>query len=114
MKVIVQDICSKEYLSEDGQWVTSTAQAMDFSTLLRAYHFARENTSGRFQVLLYCEEDQYSACIIEGEGTAELEAAVPGAPVPAAADNFVRLAEKPGCSIWSRSNRFDWVGNPLN
>jgi hypothetical protein len=113
MKVIIQDICSKEYLSEDGQWVSARAQARDFLTLLRAYHFGCENTSGRFQVLLYCEEDDYSACIIEGVGHADVYSftSVTTQPEPV---QFTRHIEQPVHPVWARTERFDWVGNPLN
>jgi hypothetical protein len=71
MKVIIQDLRTKAYFSADGRWVTDKSDATDFLTLLRAYHFARINTSGRFEVLLYCPEDDYSAGIITGIGISD-------------------------------------------
>jgi hypothetical protein len=114
MKVIIQDIRSGEYLSENGQWVATEAEARDFFTLLRAYHFAHQNITGRFQVLLYCEEDQYSACIIEGVGTADFKAETSSATVQTQTIEFVRKTNAPVRAMWSRAIRFDCTANPLN
>jgi hypothetical protein len=114
MKVIIQDICSKEYLSEDGQWVSARAQARDFYTLLRAYHFGCKKASGRFQVLLYCEEDDYSSCIIEGIGSADADTFTPPVAAQPEPVHFARRNEKPVRAVWARTERFDWIGNPLN
>lgn len=71
MKVIIQDIAGSEFLATDGRWVTDKAQAQDFYTLLRAYHFALANTTVPFRVLLHCPEDDYSVSIIDGVGKAD-------------------------------------------
>ena len=73
VKVIVQDLKSGQYLSTTGQWVAAREDAGDFFTLLHAYHFARNNTNRRFQVLLYCPDDQYCAGIISGTGISAAE-----------------------------------------
>jgi len=70
MKVIVQDLETGAYLSGDGGWVATEAEARDFLTLMRAYVFARDNTCKRFRILLHCPDDLYSATIIAGVGTA--------------------------------------------
>lgn len=71
MKVIVQNIAARKFLGRDGRWVVDQAEARDFCTLLRAYHFAEANTSVRFRVLLHSPDDGYSANIIEGVGHAD-------------------------------------------
>ena len=81
MKVIVQNLHTKEYLAADGRWVADMADANDFLTLLRAYHFARIHTSRGFEVLLYCPEDDYSAGIITGIGIADSPAPTDSEPV---------------------------------
>ena len=71
MKVIIQDIAAREFLGENGEWVSDKSMARNFHTLLRAYHFAQSNTSIHFRVLLHCPDDDYSASIIEGFGIAD-------------------------------------------
>jgi hypothetical protein len=72
MRVIIQDLDTKKFLSADGRWVVNKAEARDFQTLLRAYHFAKENTAGNFEVMLHCPDDDYSAGIVSGVGNAEV------------------------------------------
>jgi hypothetical protein len=74
VKVIIQDLDSRHYLSPTGQWVAGREDAEDFHTLLHAYHFARNNTNRNFQVLLYCPDDQFCSSIISGTGITALEA----------------------------------------
>ena len=114
MKVIVQDIETGEYLADSGEWVTTPAEARDFLTLLRAYNFAKETISGRFQVLLYCPEDQYSACIIEGEGLVDSLTKSSSTMTQVKTAPFVRKAAHKMNSAWSQFSRFNWVGNELN
>ena len=68
MKVIIQNAATGRYLASDGQWVADREDARDFHTLLHGYHYAKDHLAGRFQVLLYCPDDQYCASIISGEG----------------------------------------------
>jgi hypothetical protein len=68
MKVIIQDAKTKRFFSDDGRWVADEEDAKDFISLMRAYHFAKQFTSGRFEVLLYCPDDNYRKSMIEGEG----------------------------------------------
>ena len=68
VKVLVQDIATSRYLARDGSWVASREDARDFISLLPAYCFARDHTSCTFQVLLYCQEDNFCASIIAGQG----------------------------------------------
>jgi hypothetical protein len=83
MKVIIQDIAAHKFLAENGHWSNDKCDAQDFFSLLRAYHFAQSNVSGRFQVLLHCPDDGYVACIIEGVGAvAEQEIAEVAFDVP--------------------------------
>jgi hypothetical protein len=70
MKVLIKEIDSDRYLSVNGQWVTAADHAKDFLALIPAYNFAKQNTSARFQVVLYCSEDNYRQGIIEGKGEA--------------------------------------------
>jgi len=81
MKVIVYNLQTRKYLGADGGWVVEKADAADFMTLLRAYHFARINTSGGFEVLLHCQEDDYCASIITGIGIADSQTPVDSEPV---------------------------------
>jgi hypothetical protein len=81
MKVIVLNLHTKEYLAANGAWVADKAGANDFLTLLRAYHFARINTSRGFEVLLHCLEDDYCASIITGIGIANSNAPMDSEPV---------------------------------
>jgi hypothetical protein len=103
MKVIIEDMVAREFLAEDGQRVADKADARDFFTLLRAYHFAQANTSGRFRVLLHCPEDNYSASIIEGIGMAEVDPAGPDATVSVS----LPLVKKP---IMPSRDDFHWPG----
>src|ERR1700722_7357129 len=100
MKVLIQDIGTGEYLAADGNWVATPRDARDFQTLLRAYNFARENISGRFQVLLYCPEDHYSACIIEGVGSADASAETADTMVQVKQAPYVRKSALPEHSNW--------------
>lgn len=68
MKVIVQDATTKRYLSTNGRWVLAENDAQDFLSLMRAYNYATHFTSRRFEVVLYCPDDNYRTTIIEGEG----------------------------------------------
>jgi hypothetical protein len=68
MKVIVQDAKTKRYLSATGRWVAAENDAQDFLSLVRAYNYATHFTSRRFEVVLYCPDDNYRTTIIEGEG----------------------------------------------
>jgi hypothetical protein len=70
MKVIIRDLESRKYLSAHGRWVPAAHEAKDFIALVPAYNFAKENTCGRFQVILYCPEDNYHKSIIDGTGMA--------------------------------------------
>jgi hypothetical protein len=74
VKVIIQDLKSRHYLSPTGQWVADREDAGDFHTLLHAYHFARNNTNRSFHVLLYCPDDQFCSSIISGTGITAVEA----------------------------------------
>jgi hypothetical protein len=81
MKVIVYNLQTRKYLAENGGWVADKADAADFMTLLRAYHFGRINTSSGFEVLLHCSEDDYCASIITGIGIADSQTPVDSEPV---------------------------------
>jgi hypothetical protein len=119
MKVIIQDTKTKAYLSADGRWVANIAEAQDFLTLLRAYHFAKEATSRNFEVLLHCPEDDYSAGIINGVGTGNLEAAnvaaaIEVAPIETESSWSSRLVtSKPAASRFTL-NFLDTTRNHLN
>jgi hypothetical protein len=114
MKVIVQDIETGAYLSANGRWVAAQADARDFFTLLRAYHFAKDNTARRFQVLLHCPDDQYSAGIITGVGMAAAneEAAVVPAKTQVSSLRVQTIFKSR--NVVSLSNRFNWTRNDLN
>jgi hypothetical protein len=119
MKVIVQDLETGAYLSADGRWVAAKSDARDFLTLLRAYHFAKDNTSKHFQVLLHSPDDEYCSCIIDGMGTAMANAKAANAeaavmPVKAPTAIFRQPAEFRRRSFRSYSNRLDWTRNELN
>jgi hypothetical protein len=103
MKVIIEDMAAREFLAADGQWVADKADARDFFTLLRAYHFAQANISGRFRVLLHCIEDDYSASIIEGIGMADVDPADSDATVNVS----LPVVEKP---IMPARDDFHWPG----
>src|ERR1700721_425630 len=81
MKVIVYSLQTRKYLAANGRWVADKADATDFLTLLRAYHFGRINTSGSFEVLLHCPEDDYCASIITGIGITDSQTPVDSEPV---------------------------------
>ena len=66
VKVIIQEVESNRYLSGNGQWVNSATIAEDFITILQAYTFAKNYTSGPFRVVLHDED--YSKDILEGVG----------------------------------------------
>jgi hypothetical protein len=89
MKVIIQDLETNRYFAPSGRWVMAPDAAENFYSILPAYHFAKQNVSGRFKVILYCADDQYSKSIIEGVGQdvgEEIsELATPYTPVKAAA-----------------------------
>lgn len=70
MKVIIQNKETSLYFLARGLWSVRPDDAQDFLTLMPAYQFAQHNVSGRFQVVLYCADDQYHASIIEGNGAA--------------------------------------------
>lgn len=74
VKVIIQDLETRHYLSPTGQWVADREDARDFQTLLNAYHFARNTTNRSFHVLLYCPDDQFCTSIISGTGITAVEA----------------------------------------
>ena len=69
VKVIIKDLETKRYLSANGRWVTAERDAQDFVSILPAYNFAKNFMSRRFEVVLYCADDDYRATIITGEGT---------------------------------------------
>ncbi|MDB6123975.1 MAG: hypothetical protein JWQ71_2968 [Pedosphaera sp.] len=71
MKVIIRDQETRKYLSSNGRWVPTAHDAKDFLALVPAYNFAKENTCCRFQVVLYCPEDNYYKSIIDGTGMAD-------------------------------------------
>jgi hypothetical protein len=110
MKVIVQDLETGSYLSADGRWVEDQADARDFLTLMRAYNFARDNTSKHFRVLLHSPDDQYCSSIIDGMGLAvtNAEEAVPPVKIPIAFDeqNLMLNRARHVCSSRYR-HRFD-------
>jgi hypothetical protein len=112
MKVIVQDIDTGLYLSADGAWVVEEDAARDFRTLLRAFHFATDNVACRFQVLLYSADDDYVACIIEGEGKAEPAPSPRGHAVEEAI-SFPRTGGHAHTGYF-RGVRFDETRNRLN
>ena len=114
MKVIIQDIAADTFVAENGLWATDKFDAQDFFSLLRAYHFAQSNISGRFRVLLHCPDDGYMACIIEGVGTvAEEEIAEVAFEVPISKSNRPHSMEKTSPeTVWS--NRFDAAKLHLN
>ena len=114
MKVIVQDIANQLYLAAHGAWVADAASARDFRTLLRAFHFATDNVACRFQVLLYCEDDDYVACIIEGEGKAEAAEFAPRPPAEAPVTGFYHNPRNHAALEFSRGIRFDETRNHLN
>ena len=114
MKVIVQDISTKQFLAEDGGWVESEIEARDFFTLLRAFHFATGRLLGRFQVLLHCPDDDYSACIIEGEGMARVSAPVTQIQKVSTSGQFYRNAVIASRLNSTRGNRLDASKNYLN
>jgi hypothetical protein len=68
MKVLIQNVVTKRYLSACGRWVGAADDAKDFYALIPAYHFARQHTEGRFTVVLYSPDDNYCMNIIDGEG----------------------------------------------
>jgi len=112
MKVIVQDLRSKAYLATDGRWVMEKPDAADFHSLLRAYHFARNSTSGTFQVLLYSPEDGYCAGIVTGVGIADLN--TPTAPEPVAIKQLVARNNFSAQSHARFRLHFDQTNNHLN
>jgi hypothetical protein len=114
MKVIVQDIATKLYLAAHGAWAPDAASARDFRTLLRAFHFATDNVACRFQVLLYCEDDDYVACIIEGEGNAEATALAPRAQAVEQVAGFSRTLSGNARTGFFRGIRLDETRYHLN
>jgi hypothetical protein len=70
MKILVQDLETCRFLSVNGSWVAEKDAARDFHSLLPAYQYARDFTSRRFQVLLYCPDDRFCVSMIAGEGIA--------------------------------------------
>jgi hypothetical protein len=112
MKVIVQNIATGLYLSADGAWVAEEDAARDFGTLLRAFHFATDNVACRFQVMLYSADDDYVACIIEGDGQAE-PAPSPRGQAAEAAISFSRIGGYAHTGFF-RGIRFDETRNHLN
>ncbi len=74
MKVIVQDLETMRFLAAGDCWVANRDDARDFFSLLPAYYFARDHTSRRFQIVLYCPEDHFCASIIAGKGIAPADA----------------------------------------
>jgi hypothetical protein len=83
MKIVIQNTETQHYLSA-GRWVSAADDADDFVAILRAYKFAREHTSGHFQIVLYCPEDEYVTNIIDGMGMrpAKTMAAANGIQLP--------------------------------
>jgi hypothetical protein len=117
VKVIIQNPETRRYLSANGRWVATEDDARDFVSLLPAYHFARNHTSGRFRVMLYCDEDNYRTTIAEGTGTGvdRFEGApayLPAAPVKA---NDVNRDQAKQSSQWLRLfTGLAGVGSHLN
>jgi hypothetical protein len=70
MKVIIRDLETRKYFSPNGQWVAAAIDAKDFCALVPAYNFAKQNTRVRFQIILYCPDDNYHTGIIDGMGMA--------------------------------------------
>ncbi len=68
MKIVIQNVESQGYLAASGAWTGNAGEAEDFEAILRAYKFARDHTSGHFQIVLYCAEDNYIKNIIDGMG----------------------------------------------
>ena len=121
MKVIVQDSHTGSYLSDNGAWVATRAEARDFLTLLRAYTFAQKNTSVQFKVLLHCPEDKYCTTIIDGIGLADSHTESTSAVVqvqPHQVKPFLprrlAIANPRGIRPQALAHRFNWTGNPFN
>lgn len=115
MKVIVQDLETGAYLSADGRWVATKADARDFFTLLRAYHFAKDNTTKHFQVLLHCPDDQYSARMIDGMGMAAANQEAVSSPAPQAKTPLFRQQTTARSrSVLTLTDRIRWLRNDLN
>lgn len=106
MKVIVQDARTKRFLSATGRWVTSETDAQDFLSLMRAYNYATQFTSRRFEVVLYCPDDNYRTTIIEGEGTIaeEFSESVFCGEVQGATIKQVSLKKAGDSHQWTRFN----------
>ncbi|HEX3627373.1 MAG TPA: hypothetical protein VH280_18355 [Verrucomicrobiae bacterium] len=107
MRVIIQDLETKAYLSESGRWVLNKADARDFETLLRAYLFAEKNTSCKFEVLLHCLDDGYTSGIIKGVGTAveKIPAVVESDATETVWHREMFLENRRGGLIWILSTR---------
>jgi len=106
MKVIIQDAETKRYLSTNGRWVAAENDAQDFMSLLPAYNFAKNFTSGRFEVVLYSPDDNYRTSIIEGEGKGSdsAEAVVSCVVVGYAKGKQAKHKKAGDPSVWSRFN----------
>jgi hypothetical protein len=111
MKVIVQDLETGRYLSADGRWVADRTNARDFGTLLRAYHFAKDNTSKHFQVLLHSTDDEYCSCIIDGMGLASANAEAVVAGAKESTSMFREPATIRPRNFWTYSKRIKWSDN---
>ena len=74
MKVLIQNVATRRYFSEAGGWVARAEEGRDFGSILPAYQYARQHTNGPFQVVLFCEDDQYHAVMADGCGTASTSA----------------------------------------
>jgi hypothetical protein len=114
MKVIVQDLETGRYLSADGRWVAARTNARDFGTLLRAYHFAKDNTSKHFQVLLHSTDDEYCSCIIDGVGMASSNSEAVAAATKESATSFRQPASTRPRNFWNYSKRIKWSDNQCN
>jgi hypothetical protein len=70
--VLLQDVQTGRYLSDDGQWVMRPAEAHNFFTSVAAYGAGRTKSSGAFRVVFHFPDVGYSINVLEGKGSASI------------------------------------------
>jgi hypothetical protein len=71
MKILIQDIKTRYYLTNDGHWTANPRDAEDFLGSGRAWYFAKLTMAGDFRVLAYFPNSQSSVTVKEQLGAIE-------------------------------------------
>jgi len=66
MKILIQDGCSKRYLSATGEWVDEAREGESFVSHRQACEVARHTLAEEFSIILYSALGGYAFSIDQG------------------------------------------------